>query len=427
MKPTLLAVILCGGLSATLWAQEQAAPESLTAWPYFKEIQNPTDHTLVRVLLDRDVLDKSRDDAADLRIYDGAGREVPYELTVLRDVDSHSLFTGREFNRAAEGNTALISCDLGENHPHNEVQVATSGNNFRRIVRVDGSADGSQWATLAAQGILFRFSSGGRTVEQSAIEYPLSNYRYLRVRVERDPEVDTGAPQVISLAVLRAEHRKGETISFAAAMEGREADPFQGRPASIWQMDLGGRIPLQSVTINVDEAAFSRPFQLEAVDDPASPRLLASGTLTRTEERGNTPVQIDFTEQFARRLKLTVVDDRNAPLTVNGIIGLSAARQVVLRADAGTLRFYYGNPKAIAPHYDPHLPVDRAFSNPGPPLGPEHANPIYHPEPKPWSERSPWLVYLVLTGACAALAAILLNLAKASARAREDLSATPSV
>ena len=170
----------------------------------------------------------------------------------------------------------------------------------------------------------------------------------------------------------------------------------------------------------------TRPFQLEAVDDPASPRLLASGTLARTEDHATTPVQIDFTEQFARRLKLTVVDDRNVPLTINGIVALSAARQVVLRADAGTLRFYYGNPKAIAPHYEPHLPAERAFSNP-PSLGPERANPIYHPEPKPWSERSPWLVYLVLTGACAALAAILLNLAKASARAREGLSPRPSV
>ncbi|MEI9971537.1 MAG: hypothetical protein WDO73_05430 [Ignavibacteriota bacterium] len=44
------------------------------------------------------------------------------------------------------------------------------------------------------------------------------------------------------------------------------------------------------------------------------------------------------------------------------------------------------------------------------------ANPAYRPEPKPLSERSPWLVYLVLIAACAALAGMLLNLAKASAR-----------
>ncbi len=80
-----------------------------------------------RILLDRDVLDKARPDAADLRVYDAAGREVPYELAILRDIDSHSLFTSREVNRAVEGATAVISCDLGSQQPHNEVQVATSG------------------------------------------------------------------------------------------------------------------------------------------------------------------------------------------------------------------------------------------------------------------------------------------------------------
>jgi hypothetical protein len=49
-------------------------------------------------------------------------------------------------------------------------------------------------------------------------------------------------------------------------------------------------------------------------------------------------------------------------------------------------------------------------------LGTERPNPTYRPEPKPFSERSPWLVYIVLIGACAALAAILVNLAKTSAR-----------
>jgi hypothetical protein len=41
-------------------------------------------------------------------------------------------------------------------------------------------------------------------------------------------------------------------------------------------------------------------------------------------------------------------------------------------------------------------------------------NPIYSPEPKPFSERAPWLIYVVLAAASLALAAILLSLARAA-------------
>jgi len=416
MKPILRVACVCGMVWGTLWAQSPAMPESLSAWPYFKEIASRGG--LGDFVLDRDVLDKARADAADLRLYDTAGREIPYALRIRRDVDTQHLFTSQQFNRAVEGAAAVVSCDLGvQPQEHNQAVISAAGDNFRRIAQVEGSPDGAQWFTLASQAILFRFTSGGRTVEQNSVSYPVSRYRYVRVRVERDPQVDRAAPEITSLGVERSVRANGETVPFEATMESRDADPFQGRPASIWRIDLGGRVPLQSLLLNVGERTFSRPFQLEIVDDPAAPVALASGDLIRREENTAAPVQIDFSEQFARRLKLTVTDDRNPPLAVNGVTALSAARQVIFQAPGETLRLYYGNPKGIAPHYDlaARIPADSA--TPGRlTFGPERANPTYRPEPKPLSERSPWLVYVVLVGACAALAAILMNLAKTSAR-----------
>jgi hypothetical protein len=246
----------------------------------------------------------------------------------------------------------------------------------------------------------------------------VSRYRYLRVRVERDPQVDRAAPEIASLGVQRSVRMKGETVPFEVTLIPREADPFQGRPASIWRIDLQGRIPVHSLTLNVGEPTFSRPFQLDIVDDPLSPALLASGDLTRNEEHAGSPVQIQFREQYARHLKLTVVDDRNPPLTIDGVTAGSAARQVFFQVAAGAVRLYYGNPKGIAPHYEvaARIPADAGAAPNRAALGLERPNPTYRPEPKPLSERSPWLVYVVLVGACAALAAMLVNLAKTSAR-----------
>jgi hypothetical protein len=128
---------------------------------------------------------------------------------------------------------------------------------------------------------------------------------------------------------------------------------------------------------------------------------------------------ITFAERFGRRLKLTVIDDRNPPLSISGVAAMGAARQVIFEgalASAGPVRVYYGNPKALAPHYD--LGV-RIRANPaGTPvrqsLSAQRDNPMYRPEPKPFSERSPWLIYVVLAAASLALASILLSLARAA-------------
>jgi hypothetical protein len=314
----------------------------------------------------------------------------------------------------------VVSCDLGERPPeHNMVGISTAGTNFRRIADVEGSADGATWSTLAPQAILFRFSAAGRTVEQPDVSYPVSRYRYLRVRVNRDAQVDQAAPEIGALNVGFSVHVPGEMEPFPATVVERDADRSSGRPASIWRIDLGARIPVERLLFDADAEEFSRPFQVEIVDDPASPRYVASGELLRRAETAGQPVAIGFGECWAQHLKLTVIDDRNPPLRIANAVAWSARREAVFEAAAagdGPVRLYYGNPKALAPHYDLAVRVPAnptaAYMRIG--SSPRRDNPIYRPEPKPFSERSPWLIYVVLAAASLALAAVLMNLARAA-------------
>ena len=148
--------------------------------------------------------------------------------------------------------------------------------------------------------------------------------------------------------------------------------------------------------------------------------LIASGELTRDAESAGQPLAIAFAERFGRRLKLTVTDDRNPPLSIGYMTAMSAARQVIFegaRASAGPVRVYYGNPKALAPHYDlgmriPANPAGVARCGRRSPRSVTTRSPV--PGSKPFSERSPWLIYVVLAAASLALAAILLSLARAA-------------
>ncbi len=407
-------------VAGAAWAQATATSEALSRWRYYKEVRVPMAGAgLLAFELDREVLDRARADQADLRLYSSAGREIPYVLRVRREVETSNQKGCREFNRGVEGGTAVVSCDLGERPPeHNTVEIATAGTDFRRIAEVQGSADGAAWSTLASEAILFRFSAAGRTVEQAAVQYPVSRYRYLRVRVARDGQVDQAAPEITALSVRYAVHVSGEMASFPAVSLSRDADRSGGRPASVWRIDLGGRVPVERLRLDTGSEEFSRPFQLEIVDDPAAPREIASGELVRLAETAGKPLTIAFEERWARELKLTVIDDRNPALALSGVTAMSAARQAIVEAGAtgdGPVRIYYGDPKAMAPHYDLRLRVPAAPTVTRVQMGGAAAreNPVYSPEPLPFSERSPWLIYVVLAGACAALGAVLVNLARA--------------
>lgn len=405
MKRLILPVLFAAAAAAQ-------SPESLSQWLWVRDGTLVQTSGLAEIRIDQTTLAGARDDLADLRLYDAQDREIPYALRILRDEYSSDEFEAAEFNRSAAGRTSYVSLALGENPPpHNEVAIETAGENFRRRARVEGSDDGSDWATLV-DDYLLRFSSGGRSVEVDRLRYPESRYRYLRVSVEADPAGETGAPAIEAIGVRQTVREEGEEQEIFVPTAVREPTNDQGRPASAYRIDLGGRIPLQGLRFSTSEPEFARPYRLEAVDGEY-PRLIASGTLR--SEAGATQTTLRFEETFASELLLTVTDDRNPPLGVYSVIVLSAVRQVVFEASsvASPIRLYYGWPSAGEPHYDFD---DRAPRRPQAEqtvfLQEQRENPAYRAPEQPFTERAPWAVYLVLIAACLGLFAVLRNLVR---------------
>ncbi len=407
---TLCLTLACALLAAVHMPAQVS--ESMVRWPYYQQIEIAPGAGLADVLLEVEALDGSRDDGADFRLYNAANAEVPYALRVLRDVNRSDAFEATEFNRSSAGLTSEVTLDLGAApEEHNEVEIDTGGANFRRRADVLGSPDGSSWFALRQGALLFRFSSGGRGVDEQRIDYPPSRYRYLRVQVAADPLGESRAPAIESVIVRRRVQVQGEETLYPAGYPVREATRDNSRPASAFTIDLLGRIPLHALRLSVADGAFSRPYRLERIDDdPTRPVVISSGNLSRSEEQGE--ITLRFEEVFARRLRLVVADDRNPPLALYSAMALGAARQIVFdrtTAGAGPLRLYYGNAAAGEPRYDfgatlplvlPQQP-QRFF------MGSRQANPDYRPPELPFTDRAPWAVYLVLALAVLALFWIL--------------------
>jgi hypothetical protein len=402
-----------------------SAQTSLSLWPYYVEVTpERTDGQLYHLVVPLPVMDKARGDLADLRLFDATNREIPYAIRIRRDVDEKREIPTRLFNYGFGGpSTSEVSVDLGENPgEHNEIEIETNGSNFRRQVVIEGSDSGREWRTLSNDGVIFSFASQNNVAESQRVSYPTSRYRYLRVKVSRDPITDEETPQVTSVKVMMTVREKGWPSTWSVPVPSYQLQRNQGAHATVWTLDLGGRVPCDRLSLEIVEDSFSRPFQVEAIDDPQNVRLIASGDLTRhSGEEKKARVIVFNQEEIVRKLRLQITDYSNPTLNIASIEASAPARQLVFELKqpvSQPLRLFFGNETVGAPHYDFEKEVAARLSK-----EPVHsrlssmfANREYKPEPKPLTERVPWLIYVVLAASSIALAFVLLSLARTATR-----------
>lgn len=407
------------------------AQSSMSPWPFFVEISSPAAPGIYETVLPLHVMDKAREDLADLRLVDAQGREIPYAVRTRKEVDESREIGARLFNQVRAGTNATeVSIDLGESPgEHNEAAIDTAGSNFRRRVDVEGSDTAAQWRTLKTGEVIFSFTSLNKIVDSNRVTYPVSRYRYLRLRVYADEMVDKLPPDITLAKVMMVAREPGVVTSWNVGIPPYQLLRNQGAPSSAWTIDLGARVPCDRLTLGIDNESFSREFQVENIDDPQNITLLTSGELTRRLNEKSEPLTIKFDKEvYARKLRVLIADYNNPALSITSIKAGAPARQLIFELKAPVaqpLRLFFGNAKASPPHYDFEKELsNRMIASPvHTQLGAAVSNPEFRPEPLPFTERVPWLIYLVLAASSVALALILFSLARATMRMPSKKSA----
>jgi hypothetical protein len=313
--------------------------------------------------------------------------------------------------------------DLGNNATdHNQVQIQTTGNDFRRRVVVEGSDSRNDWKTLISDGVIFNFHADGKTAVSNRVSYPTSRYRYLRVRVYKDELSDHDLPNITNVQALMGVYDKGELTTWNVYVPEYQLIRNQGAHAAQWTIDLGSRVPCDRLSLTISDPSFYRPFEVENFDDPQNPRLLANGYISRRAGEEQRPLVITFDqEEHVRKLRLQITDYSNPTLTIQSIQASAPARELVFELKQPQplpLRLFFGNAKVPEPHYDFEKELtSKLKSQPKQAsVGQVTKNASYTPEPLPFTERVPWLIYLVLAAASLALAWILWSLARTALR-----------
>lgn len=391
-------------------------------WRFYKQAELP-DHIaepgLVEMELDSEVYAHASPDLRDIRIVgQQEGREEPYKLLLEAGDQRRASVAAnmRDLGHAAGQHTSFVLDLQSDGTLHNELEVQTSSDNFQRRVAIEGSDDGETWRTLRSDSVIFDLTVAERgfTAKETRVTYPDSTARFLRVRITDDGLEPLSIHGGVAFFARRLEPQRATR---PLVIVGRKDDPE--RKETVLQLDGGSTgYPVNSIELDVPQRNFHRQVSLEGSDDLTSWRIVqGSETLYDfdTPKFVGNDLSIGFGESRYRYYQVTIANEDNPPLPVEGARASGFVRKLVFSADpTQSYRLYYGNPNVSAPSYDlerifPYLVTEGL---PVATLGTHTQNPAFAvpaPPPQPFSERHPWLLPAIV-----AIAALLIGVFLAS-------------
>lgn len=388
---------------------------------------------LAELSLPPDVLDRSRPDSADLRLFGNDGKEIPYIVEEAKSAVPSAEASARVYNRSfLAGKSSSATADLGVKALKNRVRVVTAGDDFRRKIAIEGSDDGRSWRTLVSGALLFRIGPrGGAEYEKDAVSVPENDLRYLRVTVYHGPG-DPGEVEIADILVRR------ELLPPSPALPVPLAGSYveQTGNRTLLEFDLGYRhLPLRELKLSFSDPNYFRRLRLSgrqkktrivkhAVED-AKPlerevsedwRPILSGAVYRysgAEGEDESPA-LDLNGAGYRYLRVEIFNEDDRPLSFAGATVSRSERRIRFPAPSGEGAYlYFGHPAAPAPRYDLSHYAQRLAGRgiAAVELGSVAANPAFEKSGSrlPWSERHRAVVWLALLGGIVVLGLLILS------------------
>ncbi len=178
-------------ICALLFGVSAAAANLPSDWQHDQSFDVSTTG-LMKMSLPVETLDSARPALEDLRLYDGAGNEVPY-LIERPAPAAKAVQAAKSFQVSLNASTTVITLETGMAQPLDGVRLESPAMDFIKAVLVESSEDGTHWQSSAQGQPIFRQPDGASHLQ---ISFPPISSKWLRLTVDdgRSPPVPfTGA------------------------------------------------------------------------------------------------------------------------------------------------------------------------------------------------------------------------------------------
>jgi hypothetical protein len=318
--------------------------------PFRREIL-PGGAGLRRLEVDMVLLGATRAALADLRLQDGAGREVPWFLAPPARGEA-PWRPGRLLALPATKASSGFELDLGRPVLASRLRVEGLRGPFLKRYRLEGSGDRTRWTVLVAAGSLFDLP--GEDLRLLQAELPAGEYRYLRLVWDDRSSAPLPMPAGASVQ-----------LPGPGGAPPRADLPFRRLPSepgmSRFTVRLPGpRLPLRALALAVAGTGpllrRARVMDARLRDGNLLPVELGSALLRRAERDGvsGAELRIPLEGPEGLDLELQVEDGDNPPLELTAVAGELAPQPILCFQSPGGAPLWArcGDPRLKAPAYD---------------------------------------------------------------------------
>ncbi len=317
-------------------------------WRFSQAIDVPA-NGLIRINLPAETLDASRPDLGDVRILDGAGREIPYLID--RPMPRHEfVLRSQELRTALEPMATRITLTTGTKSLIKGVIFETPrGVEFIKAVQVEGSHDGAQWRELITDKPIFKMTGGA---DNLGVSFPAGVWEFLRLTID-----DSRTAAVPFTAVqLQVAETKAPVEPLPVSIKSRDESLGVTRLA----VDLGAtNLTIASLRIKTSDPLFARLVAIaipELANDSIREETLCTGSIYRVDLNGKIESYLEIpidTQIRGRELIVLINNGDSPPLVIDAVDANRRATQLVFLArEQGRYQLLAGNSQCSTPRYD---------------------------------------------------------------------------
>lgn len=352
-----------------------------------------------KMVLPDDLYKKANAGFDDFRIFGVNGKdtiEVPYLLKQRADqVTSHDV-AFKQLNQSTHPGGYYYTFQSPEINVINQINLTFKQQNFDWKVNLEGSNDNKSWFNILSDYRILSIKNNDTDYQFTKLSFPDSKYQYFRIAVKSPVQPDLLEAKISKTDTIKGTYQDVKYQSFNL-----KNNVFLKE--TIIDVVLTNPVPLSYLKLNAQsDFDFYRALKIEYATDSFKTDKgiqynfanLYEGTISSLEKP-----EFNFENTISSRLKITIQNNDNKPLRLNGLVLKGNVYEIIARFDdpKGEYALYYGNEKAAAPVYDiekfeSKIPVSLSSIN----IGPELKNPAYTIKTeKPLFENKAWLWVLM--------------------------------
>lgn len=361
----------------------------------------------------------------DIRLINSDGFEIPYflkkgdeQVGVIEDKTVNAELS----NLIVRNGKTEFTVDFGNDIlPHNKLNIETKSDKFARTVTIYGSdknlpLEDSGWGLVADNRYIYSYNDSVAGIHASSkiVQYPPSNFRFLKIVINRDKKQPNESVSVsgVTATLKGVDNDKSvlaEVKDQTNVVRSRLIETKQNATKKTTEVytDIGSEgIVVSGVTLKIEGTNFTRKIVVQGsnlITPEASWSTLGSGEVYKINATlfQGSKLGIEVSPKRYRYIRVVIENNDNLPLEISGVDVTTRPDFIIFNnnlsaQDLSYVDMYFNSQKLKTPTYD--LGGELTYGT-----GEQfklfkankvEQNPFYDPAKPvvPWTERNKWAI-----------------------------------